>query len=137
MAGPQYPDDVPWAPNVERIMHLSPPEHPAFYSSSRFTLNLTRDDMVAAGYSPSVRLFEASACGAAILSDPWPGLGDFLTSGSEILLPKDATEVRDILRDLPDAERIAIGARARDRILGEHTSDHRARQFEAIVSTCS
>ncbi len=137
VAGPQYPDDTTWAPNVQRIIHLSPPEHPAFYSSSRFTLNLTRDDMVAAGYSPSVRLFEASACGAAILSDPWPGLEDFLTPGSEILLPKDAAQVTEILTTLPDSERIAMGQRARDRILSEHTSAHRAEQFEAIIAACS
>ena len=134
VAGPQYPADAPWAPNVERIIHLSPPEHPAFYSSSRFTLNLTRDDMVVAGYSPSVRLFEASACGAAILSDSWPGLEDFLTPGSEILLPSDAAEVTTILRDLPEGERLAMGQRARERILAEHTSQHRARQFEDIVA---
>ncbi len=134
VAGPQYPADIQWQPNVRRMIHLSPPEHPAFYSSSRFTLNLTRDDMVHAGYSPSVRLFEASACGAAILSDSWPGLQEFLTPGEEILLPADDLEVVSILRSLPDAERTRMGRRARDRILAEHTSAHRARQFEAIVS---
>ena len=137
VAGPQYPADTSWAPNVSRIIHLSPPQHPAFYSSSRFTLNLTRDDMVAAGWSPSVRLFEASACGAAILSDPWPGLADFLTPGSEILLPQTPAEVAGILQTTTDAERHAIGSRARERILAEHTSTHRAAQFEAIVSACS
>ena len=134
VAGPQYPAGTAWQPNVARITHLAPPEHPAFYSSSRFTLNLTRDDMVAAGYSPSVRLFEASACGAAILSDPWPGLDEFLTPGSEVLLPKDASEVADILQHLSDAERLGMGQRARERILAEHTSTHRAEQFERIVS---
>ena len=137
VAGPQYPGDVPWARNVERIVHLSPPEHPAFYSSSRFTLNLTRDDMVEAGFSPSVRLFEASACGAAILSDAWPGLEEFLTPGSEVLLPRDASEVAAILHGMPDAERHALGQRARERILAEHTAAHRAEQFEAIVAACS
>ncbi len=136
VAGPQYPANEPWAPNVERIIHLSPPQHPAFYSSSRFTLNLTRDDMVAAGYSPSVRLFEASACGAAILSDPWPGLEDFLTPGREILLPATAQEVSDILRHTSDADRFALGQRARERILSEHTAAHRAEQFEAVVREC-
>ena len=136
VAGPQYPADTPWASNVGRIIHLSPPLHPAFYSSSRFTLNLTRDDMVAAGWSPSVRLFEASACGAAILSDPWPGLEDFLTPGSEILLPKTPAEVAEILQNTTATERQAMGSRARERILAEHTSTHRAAQFEAIVSAC-
>lgn len=137
VAGPQYPADVAWQPNVARIIHIAPPDHPAFYSSSRFTLNLTRDDMVAAGYSPSVRLFEASACGAAILSDPWPGLEDFLTPREEVLLPADAEEVARILVETSDEERQRLGLRARDRILAEHTSAHRAVQFEKIVSECS
>lgn len=136
VAGPQYPKEIAWPRNVERIIHLSPRQHPAFYSSSRFTLNITRDDMVAAGYSPSVRLFEASACGAAILSDDWPGLSAFLTPGEEILLPRDAHEVSQILQHMPEEERIRIGLRARDRILVEHTAEHRAAQFEEIVERC-
>jgi spore maturation protein CgeB len=137
VAGPMYPADTRWQPNVRHLMHVHPPDHPAFYSSSRFTLNLTRADMVAAGYSPSVRLFEASACGAAILSDSWPGLESFLTPGEEVLLPEGPSDVARILRDTSDAERMRIGARARDRILAEHTSAHRAEQFEQIVSQCA
>ncbi|MGI4831474.1 MAG: CgeB family protein, partial [Janthinobacterium lividum] len=136
IAGPQYPTETAFQPNVRRITHIHPPDHPAFYSSGRFTLNLTRDDMVAAGYSPSVRLFEASACGAAILSDPWPGLTEFLTPGEEILLPTSASDVRAILTGMSDAERVRMGAKARERILAEHTSVHRATQFEQIVQEC-
>ena len=137
VAGPQYPDSTNWAANVHRIIHIAPPDHPAFYSSARFTLNLTRSEMIAAGWSPSVRLFEASACGAAILSDSWPGLDEFFTPGEQILLPASPEETSRLLRDLSDADRAAIGARARERILDEHTSTHRAEQFEAIVSACS
>ncbi|HKO11188.1 MAG TPA: glycosyltransferase [Acidobacteriaceae bacterium] len=136
VAGPQYPADANFRTNVERIIHLSPREHPAFYSSSRFTLNLTRADMVAAGYSPSVRLFEASACGAALISDDWKGLAEFLTPSEEILLPHDECEVADILRNFPEDGRKRLGARARERILSEHTSIHRAQQFEKIVAHC-
>jgi spore maturation protein CgeB len=133
VAGSQYPKDLPWARNVERLDHVPPAEHPAFYCSSQFTLNLTRRDMVAAGYSPSVRLFEASACGAAILSDSWPGLAEFLTPGSEVLVAADAYEVADILRHTSPRERKRLGQRARERILAQHTSAHRAQQFEQIV----
>ncbi len=136
VAGPQYPETTAWAANVQRITHIAPPDHPAFYSSARFTLNLTRSDMITAGWSPSVRLFEASACGATILSDAWPGLEEFFTAGEQILLPADATEVSYLLKNLSDSDRVAIGARARDRILEEHTSTHRAEQFEDIVSSC-
>lgn len=136
VAGPQYPKEIQWQRNVERIIHMSPAGHPVFYSSSRFTLNLTRDDMVAAGYSPSVRLFEASACGAAILSDSWAGLEDFLTPGEEVLLPKDEYEVADILQNLSEKERIQFGQRACERILTSHTAAHRAMQFEDVVAQC-
>jgi spore maturation protein CgeB len=141
VAGPQYPDSIEWGANVGRVTHVSPVEHPAFYSSSRFTLNLTRDEMVVAGYSPSVRLFEASACGAAILSDSWDGIEQFLKPQQEILLPECEYEVAAILTGTTDEERRRIGSRARDRILGSHTSAHRAREFEQVIervnSMCS
>ena len=136
VAGPQYPADVLWSANVRRMDHIAPLDHSAFYSSSRFTLNLTRADMVTAGYSPSVRLFEASACGAAILSDPWDGLAEFLKPGEEVLLPENAGEVVEILKNLSEEERQRIGAGARERILAEHTSDIRAGEFERIVAEC-
>ena len=137
VAGPQYPAEWPGRRTCGASFICAPPEHPAFYSSSRFTLNLTRDDMVAAGYSPSVRLFEASACGAAIVSDAWAGLEEFLTPGEEILLPRDGAEVAAILSGMPDEERERIGQRARQRILDQHTSAHRAEQFEAVVEQCA
>ena len=109
VAGAMYPQDIPWQPNVSRLIHVSPPDHSAFYSSTRFTLNLTREEMVAAGYSPSVRLFEASACGSAILSDDWDGLDQFLSPGEQILLPRDEHDVAVIGRR---RERAVVGVLA-------------------------
>jgi spore maturation protein CgeB len=137
VAGSKYPNGIAWGTQVDRMIHISPPEHPAFYCSSRFTLNLTRKDMVAAGYSPSVRLFEASACGAAIMSDPWCGLDEFLAPGDEVLLPTDEYEVVSILSGMSDQERIRMGQRARERILAEHTSDHRAKELEQVIAQVS
>jgi spore maturation protein CgeB len=134
VAGPQYPDDIPWQDNVRRLEHVAPPQHAAFYSSSRFTLNLTRQDMVVAGFCPSVRLFEAAACAAPILSDWWNGLDGFLTPGLEILVPRDEYEVASILHGMPEYESEQIGRAARERILELHTADHRATEFESIVS---
>lgn len=133
VAGPQYPKTVRWPANVRRITHLNPRWHPRLYSSSRLVLNVTRRDMVLAGWSPSVRLFEAAACGATIISDNWPGLESFLLPGREILLPTTADDVIRYLRELSSAELQAIGERARERILAEHTSAHRARYFEDVV----
>ena len=69
VAGPQYPDSIGWPANVERFQHVGPADHPAFYGFSRWTLNVTRADMIAAGWSPSVRLFEAAACATPVISE--------------------------------------------------------------------
>jgi spore maturation protein CgeB len=133
VAGPMYPTGTAWSKNTRRLSHVAPADHPAFYSSSRFTLNLTREQMVLTGYSPSVRLFEASACGAAILSDRWPGLEAFFTPGEDIVTVTDTDEVVKVLRSLTEAERTRLGRRARDRVLANHTAEHRAVEFESIV----
>jgi spore maturation protein CgeB len=130
VAGPQYPANVDWPSNVERIEHLPPAEHRAFYNAQAYTLNVTRSDMVAAGYSPSVRLFEAAACGTPIISDAWNGLDTIFRVGTEILISRSARETLRYLRELPEEERLAIGERARKRALAEHTAAHRAEELE-------
>jgi spore maturation protein CgeB len=130
LAGPQYPKDMRWPANVRRIQHLRPQLHAEFYSSSRFTLNVTRRDMVMAGYSPSVRLFEAAACGAAIVSDNWPGLDVFFSPGEEILLSSSYQDIVYYLTQFSEREIRSIGEAAQARVLAEHTSAHRALEFE-------
>ena len=137
VAGPQYPSSTEWPGNVHRIMHLNPRHHPVLYSSSRITLNVTRREMVLAGYSPSVRLFEAAACSAAIASDNWPGLETFLAPGREILLPTGSDDVVRYLRGYDAAELRRIGRAARERVLSSHTSEVRAREFEQAVETAT
>ena len=137
VAGPQYPRKVRWPKNVRHMNHLNPRWHAHFYSSSRFTLNVTRRDMVQAGYSPSVRLFEAAACGAAIVSDNWPGLDTFFTPGREILLPVSASDVVRYVTEMSDDEARAIGDAAQQRVLAEHTSAIRAEQFERAVEAAT
>jgi spore maturation protein CgeB len=134
VAGSLYPEEQTWPANVHRIAHLAPAGHRAFYNSQRFTLNITRADMVRAGYSPSVRLFEAAACGTAIISDAWDGLDEVFSLGSEILVARTSRESLEFLRDISDDERYALGARARARVLREHTAERRAEQLENYAS---
>jgi spore maturation protein CgeB len=131
VAGPLYPESIVWPENVERRFHLSPREHPAFYAEQKFTLNITREAMKRAGYSPSVRLFEAGACGVPILSDWWPGLDDIFMPSREILLTTGPEDTLRYLRDFSHAERMKIGQAARARIVSEHTPEIRAAQLEA------
>jgi spore maturation protein CgeB len=129
VAGPQYPDTIAWPDNVERIEHLPPADHPAFYAAHRFTLNITRAAMIAAGWSPSVRLFEAASCGTPIISDRWPGLTDLLPSPESILIADDTEAVIAALTALDDADCRRIAGRARAIILTGHTGTARAREL--------
>lgn len=133
VAGPQYPATLRWPPNVIRIEHLPPPAHAAFYGAQRFTLNVTRADMIRAGYSPSVRLFEAALCETPIVSDAWDGLETFFRAGEEILIAHTSEDVMELLVNLSDERRLSIGRRARERVLAEHTAAHRARTLIAHV----
>jgi len=126
VAGPQYPAEIDWPANVERIEHLPPADHPAFYAASRFTLNVTRADMIAAGWSPSVRLFEAGACGTPIISDRWPGIEEIFTPGEAIALAEGADEVVAALA----GSAAAMGEAAREAVLAGHGATTRARQLE-------
>ncbi len=134
VTGPQYPPAIAWPPNVERGEHAPPDLHRAFYTALRWTLNVTRADMVRAGWSPSVRLFEAAACGTPIISDWWEGLDTVFRPGEEIVVARGPEDVLAALRDMPEAERRAIAGRARARVLASHTGRHRAEQLLGYVA---
>ncbi|MEX2583475.1 MAG: glycosyltransferase [Gemmatimonadota bacterium] len=133
IAGPQYPEGMEVPPNVRLIPHVPPARHSAFYSSARWQLNATRADMVAAGWSPSVRLFEAGAVGAAILSDRWAGIGELFREGFEIVLPESTDEVVRLITETSNEERKAIGEAMRTRIVAEHTAGRRAQDLEQYL----
>ena len=134
IAGAQYPQAFPWSDNIFFVQHLEPAQHPAFFSSSRLTLNITRRAMKRMGYCPSGRLFEAAACGAPLLSDYWEGLDLFFEPGSEIIVARDSDEAAAAI-DLPYAALQEIARRARERVLDEHTARHRARQLETLLES--
>lgn len=133
VAGPMYPADLRWPANVEHIEHLAPAEHPGFFSAGGATLNLTRPEMRATGWSPSVRLFEAGACATAIVSDRWPGIETLFDPGREIVLADDAEAVIEFLSESSPPQRAAMGEAARRRVLSEHTAAHRVARLHELV----
>jgi spore maturation protein CgeB len=127
VAGPQYPPCLSWPDNIERIEHLPPSAHASFYSRQRYTLNITRADMIAAGWSPSVRLFEAAACNCPAISDAWPGLEDFFVPGEAIHVARTTDDVCALLAETDEAARLSLSRRARHTVLDAHTGTARAR----------
>jgi spore maturation protein CgeB len=132
IGGAQYPQDFPWSSNIYFVRHLPPPEHAAFFASSRLTLNVTRAAMAKMGWCPSGRLFEAAACGAPLLSDEWHGIGDFFTPGEEILIAGDEQDTLAALA-LADAELRRMAQRAYERTMDQHTSDKRACELVSML----
>lgn len=126
VAGPGYPDDIQWPENVKRIDHLPPVLHRDFYNRQKFTLNVTRQAMIKLGYSPSVRLFEAAACGVPIISDYWKGLTDLFEEGKEIYISRSTEEMISLLKNTSPEDRRKVGEAARKKIMNSHTAARRA-----------
>ncbi|HEX2935826.1 MAG TPA: glycosyltransferase [Bacteroidales bacterium] len=133
VAGPQFPADTKWPRNIRYIHHLAPVLHRKFYNKQRFTLNITRQDMVRMGHSPSVRLFEAAACGVPIISDYWEGLESFFEPGKEIFISELPEDTIEILKEAPESLIKTIAKNARSKILQSHTGVQRAIELENYV----
>jgi spore maturation protein CgeB len=136
IGGAQYPGEFPWTPNIHFVRHLPPGEHAAFFSSSRLTLNITRQSMAAMGFCPSGRMFEAAACGTPILTDWWDGLESFFEPGTEIIVARNTGDALAAF-EMTEAERVAIAERARERVLAEHTAERRAARLLAILESAA
>lgn len=134
LGGAQYPENFPWSDNVWFVRHVPPAEHPAFYSSSRATLNVTRSAMATNGYCPSGRLFEAAACETPIVSDWWEGLDEFFEPGRELLVAKSSG---DVVNALSDGDLRQIGKAARERVLGAHTARHRSQELLGLLEAAA
>jgi spore maturation protein CgeB len=132
LGGAQYPADFPWNENVWFVRHVPPRDHPAFYCSSRATLNVTRAAMANVGYCPSGRLFEAAACEAPIVSDSWQGLEEFFEPGRELLIAESEDDVVRVLSRSTE-ELHQVGKAARERVLSCHTAEHRSRELVSAL----
>ncbi len=134
VAGAQYPPQIEWPENVARDEHLPPGRHPAFYAQQRFALNVTRLAMIEAGWSPSVRLFEAASCGVPVISDRWDGIETLFVPNQEILLADTADDVVRLLQSVDADLARTIGAAAQQRVLREHTPERRVEELERHVA---
>lgn len=130
LGGAMYPLRFP--PNIAHHAHVPPGEHCAFFCSSRATLNVTREAMARLGYCPSGRLFEAAACGVPLLSDWFEGLDQFFEPGREIEVVERREDVQRAL-GRSDRELRLQASRARERVLAEHTGEHRAAELVRLL----
>jgi spore maturation protein CgeB len=125
--------DKPMPANVRYLGHVGTADHNAFNCSPRTVLNVTRDSMVANGWSPATRVFEAAGAGACLITDAWDGIADFLAPESEVLVARDGAEVAAHVAETSPERAAAIGRSAAERVLGEHTYAQRAAQVDQLL----
>lgn len=133
LGGAGWDSNVALTPNVSYVGHVYTRDHNAFNCSTRAVLNVNRDSMAQVGYSPPTRVFEAAGAGACLICDAWEGLEEFLEPGREVLRVTDGDEVAAVLPLLSMEQARRIGARARQRLLSEHTYGHRALEVKRLL----
>jgi len=127
--------DVP--DNVRALGHVATADHNAFNCSAKLVLNINRDSMARFGWSPPTRVFEAAGAGACLIVDAWEGIEEFLEPDREVLVARDGAAVAQYLHAIGARHARRIGARARVRLLAEHTYARRAAQVERILLDAS
>ncbi len=117
-----------WVPNY-RV--------PRIFASFRMTIHIPRRPYVRALPGvPTIRVFEALACGIPLLSAPWDDREHLFTPGRDFLTARDGSEMTRqlsaLLRD-PEMAR-ALAAHGRNTILARHTCWHRVDQLMQICT---
>jgi spore maturation protein CgeB len=111
---------------------------PEAFARAKVTLHIPRGPYLdrLAGI-PTIRPFEALACGIPLVSTPWPDVEGLFRTGRDYLVASSPAEMREhLLRLSGDAgERAALAHSGRETILERHTCDHRAAELEAICAS--
>lgn len=123
----------PLPANVRWLGHVGTADHNLMNCSARMVLNINRECMAGAGFSPPTRVFEAAGAGACVITDAWQGIDTFFEPGLEILVAENAEDVVHYLRVFNSEDAGRIGANMRRRALRDHTYQLRAQQFASIV----
>lgn len=116
-----------WLPNFEV---------PEVFARHRVTVHVPRRPYVEALPGiPTIRVFEALACGIPLVSAPWQDREGLFTAGEDYLVARDGAEMtshlRALLADRPRAR--ALAEHGRRTILARHTCTHRVDELLAIL----
>lgn len=120
--------------NVQYLGHVKTTDHNSFNCSPKAVLNISRDSMARYGFSPATRIFEAAGAGACIITDYWKGIESFFEPDKEIIVVKEGEEVIQVLKNLTEEKATKIGQAAYDRVIAEHTYEHRAALLQQVFS---
>ncbi len=109
---------------------------PHEYASSRLTVHIPRQQYNGAMKGiPTIRVFEALACGIPLLSAPWNDTENLFREG-DFLFVRNGDEMRQAMEDLLSHPKLAEdqALRGLETVLAHHTCRHRAEQLTTILS---
>lgn len=116
-----------WLPNYQA---------PEVYAASKVTVHIPRKEYVEALHgTPTIRVFEALACGIPLVSAGWRDSSGLFDNGSDYLAVDAPSQMVEVLRWLAsdDRARETIGSHGRATVLQRHTCRHRAEELVGII----
>ncbi len=136
--GVRYPEEGKKrleAAGIEYCGYLPNLRAPAIYAESKLTVHVPRQQYVQslAGI-PTIRVFEALACGIPLLCSPWDDAEHLFRPGQDYLIARNGDEMKSLQRELlaNDKARAQLAANGLETIRARHTCDHRAAQLMQI-----
>jgi spore maturation protein CgeB len=118
-----------WLPNAEA---------PRAFARARVTIHVPRRPYARALPGiPTIRVFEALACGLPLVCAPWDDVEGLFTPGEDFLVARDGQEMKRHLRDLLHDESLAraIADHGRRTVLARHTCAHRVQELLQICQS--
>ena len=117
-----------WLPNFEA---------PRVYGRFRMTVHVPRGPYARALPGvPTIRVFEALACGIPLLSAPWDDAEHLFTPGRDFLIAKDGAQMRRWMRLLLHEPEVARGLAANGLrvVMARHRCTHRVTELMGILN---
>ncbi len=136
--GVRYPDEARRElvdAGIEYAGWLPNAEVPAAFAAFGATVHIPRRPYVEALPGiPTIRVFEALACGIPLVCSPWDDAEALFTPGADYLVARDGAEMRRLLRDVLADEALAaeLALHGRRTILARHTCAHRVDELLRI-----
>jgi spore maturation protein CgeB len=117
-----------WLPNFQV---------PAAFAQAHITVHIPRRPYIQAlAGIPTIRLFEALACGIPLVSAPWQDSEGLFRPGKDLFMVKDGRQMRAKLTDLLTNQCLAesVSRSGIQTILGNHTCSHRVDQLVQVLA---
>jgi spore maturation protein CgeB len=112
-------------------------EVPRVFARFRVTVHIPRRPYVQdLPGIPTIRVFEALACGIPLISAPWDDCEHLFTPGADYLVARDGAEMKRLLQHVlsDDALAQALAQRGQETVLARHTCAHRVDELLRICA---